>query len=132
MKTKYYSDPEFILSMANNLYYFKNYDLAGKFYERAEELSVTALSRKDLAFFCLSLANGENYDKALGICIRWEEQFSARCEGNTIKTRQTIASIYKEQGDWSKVAEYARKILQCQPDHNVARRYLMMAIEKAN
>jgi len=132
IKTKYYSDHEFILSMANNLYYFKNYDLAGKFYERAEELSVASFSRKDLAFFCLSLAYGENYDKALGICIRWEEQFSARCEGNTIKTRETIAGIYKEQGNWSKVAEYARKILQCQPDHNVARRYLMMATEKAN
>ena len=132
MKTKYYSDPEFILSMANNLYYFKNYDLAGKFFERAEELSVKAFSRKDLAFFCLSLANGENYDKALGICIRWEEQFSARCEGNTIKTQQSIAGIYKDQGNWGKVAEYSKKIIQCQPDHKIAQRYLRLATEKTN
>jgi len=132
MKTKYYSDPESMLSMANNIYYFKNYELAGKFYGRAQELSLSAFSRKDLAFYCLSLANAKNYDKALEICIHWEDQFSVLCEANTIKTHQTIAGIYKEQGNWSKVAEYARKILQCQPKHKIAQRYLVLAKERAN
>jgi hypothetical protein len=35
-RLRLYSDSELILSMANNLYYFRNYEIAGKLYERAE------------------------------------------------------------------------------------------------
>ena len=132
MKTKYYSDPEFMLSMANNLYYFKNYDLAGDFYARAEGLSSEDFSPKDLAFFCYSLSNAKKYDKALPVCMRWEEQFSTPCDANTIKTQQTVAGIYKEKWNWGKVAEYSRKIIQCRPDHKVAQRYLKLAAERSN
>ncbi len=132
MKTKYYSEPEFMLSMANNLYYFKNYDLAGDFYARAEGLSSEDFSPKDLAFFCYSLSDAKKYDKALPVCMRWEEQFSTPCDANTIKTQQTVAGIYKEQRNWGKVAEYSRKIIQCRPDHKVAQRYLKLATEKSN
>jgi len=129
-KTKLYSNPKILLPLANNLYYFENYALARAFYERAEELSLQAFSPTDLAVFCSLLANAEDYDKALGICMRQEES-SAPCEINTVKTQQTIAGISKEKGDWPKVAEYSRKILHCQPDHKVARGYLKLATERS-
>jgi len=129
-KTEFHSDPQFILSLANNLYYFKNYDLATTFYERAEQLSLQALSPTDLGFYCNILANARNYDKALGICIR-REQSLPPCEGTIVKTEQTIAGIYEEQGNWPKVAEYSRKILECQPDHKIAQRYLKLATQKS-
>ncbi len=113
MKTKYYSDPEFILSVANNLYFFKNYELAGKFYERAKELSSAAFSPKDLAFFCYSLTNVKEYDKALEICIRHEREPTKRCDPNKLKTQRTIQEIYKKQGNLAKVEDYSRKIIQC-------------------
>ncbi|MEE8238984.1 MAG: DUF2723 domain-containing protein, partial [Nitrososphaerales archaeon] len=130
MKTELYSDPTVILLQANNLYYFENYELARAFYERAEELSLQAFSPTDLAVFCSLLANTEDYDKALGVCMR-QEQSSAPCEINTVKTQQTIAGISKEKGDWPKVAEYSGKILQCQPGHKVARGYLKLATERS-
>ena len=99
--------------MANNLYFFKNYELAGKFYERAEKLSWAAFSRKDLAFYCLSLANGKNHDKALEICIRHEREPAKRCDPNKLKTQRTIQEIYKKQGNLAKVEDYSRKINQC-------------------
>ncbi len=88
-----------------------------------------SFSPKDLAFFCYSLANAKNYDKALEIWIHWEKQFSAPCEVNTVKTQHTIAGIYKEQGNWGKVAEYSNKIIRCQPGNEIAQRYLKMAAE---
>ncbi|MFQ5981643.1 MAG: hypothetical protein ACE5OZ_26150, partial [Candidatus Heimdallarchaeota archaeon] len=104
---------EFVLSMANNLYFFKNYELAEQFYERAENLSWAAFSRKDLAFYCLSLANGKNHDKALEICIRHEREPVKRCDPNILKTQRTIREIYKKQGNLAKVEDYSRKIIQC-------------------
>jgi hypothetical protein len=112
-RTNFYSDPEFLLSMANNLYFYKNYELAGTFYKRAEDLSWAAFSRKDLAFFCLSLANGKNYDKALQICIRHEKVPTKRCDPNKLKTQRTIREIYNKQGNLAKVEEYSRKMIQC-------------------
>jgi len=128
-KTKFYSDPQFLLSQANNLYFFKNHKLARTLYERAEELSLQAFSPTHLAVYCHLLANARNYDKALGICIR-QEQASVRCEPNTLSTKQTIAAIYREKGDWPKVAQYARKILECQPQHPVAQNYLQSAMQR--
>ena len=130
-RTKLYSDPNLNLSIANNLYYFKNYELAKQFYERGEEISLETFSPTDLAVFCDILAREEDYDRALRICMR-QERISAPCKANTLKTRQTIAGIYKEQGNWLKVAEYSRKIIQCQPNHKVAQRYLVLAKERAN
>jgi len=130
-KTKLYSDPQYILSLANNLYYFTNYELARKFYERAEELSLQAFSLSDLALYCNILADARSYDKALGICVR-QEKSSAPCEGRNVKTKQTIADIYKEQGNWPKVAEYSRKILECQPGNEKAQRDLKLATQKTN
>jgi len=131
MKTRFYSDPQYILPAANNLYYFKNYDVARNLYERAEELSLDAFRPTDLAMFCDILADAGSYDKALGICSR-QEQSSAPCEMNTVKTRLIIARIYREQGNWPKVAEYSGKILQCQPDHKIAQDYLRMATGRGN
>jgi len=130
-KTKFYSDPGVILSLAKNLYYFKNYELAIRFYERAEELSLQAFSGTDLAVFCNVLSKAKNYDKALGICIR-QEQSSPPCEVNTVKTRLAIVDIYKSQGNWPKVTKYSRKILECQPNHQIAQRYLKLAAERSN
>ena len=130
-RTKLYSDPNLTISIANNLYYFKNYELAKQFYERGEEISLEAFSPTDLAVFCDVLAREEDYDRALPICLE-QEQSSPPCKANTLKTRQTIAGIYKEQGNWLKVAEYSRKIIQCQPDHKIAQRYLVLATERAN
>jgi len=130
MRTTFYSDPGFVLPLANNVYYLGNHDLARTFYERAEELSLEAFSSTHLAVYCNILASEGNYAKALPICID-QEQSSAPCEVNTIVTRQTIAGIYKDQANWPKVAEYSRKILQCQPDHKVARGYLKLATERS-
>jgi hypothetical protein len=129
-RTKLYSDTDINLSIANNLYYFRNFELAGLFYERGAELSVEAFSATDLAVFCDVLVRARNYEKALPICMR-QEQISAPCKANTLATQQTIATIYKEQGNWSKVADYSRKIIRCQQNHKTARRYLEMASERA-
>jgi len=59
-----------------------------------------------------------------------QERSSDPCDANTINTRQTIAAIHKEKGDWPKVAQYARKILECQPEHPVARSYMQSAMQK--
>jgi len=131
MQTKSYSNPQFVLSLASNLFYFGNYELARKFYEHAEELSSQAFSPTDLAVFCYILARERNYEKALVMCIR-QEQSSSACEVNTVKTQQTIFNIYRDQENWEKVAEYARKIIQCQPDHEIAQRYLKLATERIN
>ena len=131
IKSKVYSDPQFTLSMANNLYFFKNYELARIFYERAEELSSEAFSPTDLAVFCNILANERKDDKALRICIR-QEQSSTPCEVNTVKSQERIAGIYKEKGNWPLVAEYSRKVLRCQPNHKIAQRYLKLATQKTN
>ncbi|MEE8298264.1 MAG: DUF2723 domain-containing protein, partial [Thermodesulfobacteriota bacterium] len=130
-RTKHYSDTHLILDLANNLYYFKNYELARKFYERGGELSLAAFSSTDLTVFCDLLARTKDYDRALPICIN-QEQSSAQCESNTIATRQTIAGIYIEHGNWPKVAEYSKKIIRCQPEHKVAGIYLKLAAEKIN
>ncbi len=130
-ESEFYSDPGVILPLANNVYYLGNHDLARAFYERAGELSLEAFSATDLAVFCSLLASEGNYAKALPICID-QEQSSAPCEVNTIATRQTIARIYKHQANWPKVAEYSRKILQCQPDYKIAQSYLRMATERGN
>jgi len=95
-ETKFYSDPQFLLSLANNLYFYKNYELSQAFYDRAEQLSPKAFSPIDLAVYCSLLANDGNYDKALGICLR-QEQSSSPCAANTVSTRQTIAAIFKEK-----------------------------------
>lgn len=128
-QTTLYSDAKFMLSVANNLYYFQNYDLARQFYERAEELSSGSFAATDLAVFCHILASGGHHERALVVCRRQEES-SAPCEENTVKTRETIAGIYKEQGDWRKVGQYAKKILGCQPGHETAQRYLQLATSK--
>ena len=130
-RSKYFSDPGIILSIANNLYYFKNVELAKRFYERAEKLSFQAFSSTDLAVYCDVLAKERNYEKALSVCID-QEQSAAPCKPNTIATRLTIAGIYKEKGDWRKVTEYSRKIIQCQPEHKIAQRYLKVATERTN
>lgn len=130
METRFYSNPRFILRVANNLYYFKNYGLARKFYERAEELSLESFRPTDLAVFCHTLTEMMDYDKALAICTR-QERSSAPCEVNTVKTRQTIASIYHRQRNWLKVAEYAGKILRCHPNHEIAQTYLELATERS-
>ena len=59
-----------------------------------------------------------------------KEKSSLPCAANTINTRQTIAAIYREKGEWSKVARYSRRILECQPDHKVARDYLESALQR--
>jgi len=128
-KTKLYSEPQFILSVANNLYFYKNYPLARNFYDRAEQLSPDALSPVDLAVYCSLLANERNYDKALGVCLR-QEQSSFPCAANTVNTRQTIAAIFKEKENWPKVLQYSRKILECRPEHTVARNYLESALQR--
>ena len=128
-KTELYSNPQFILSLANNLYYFKNYALAERFYARAEELSLESFNAINLAVYCNVLGNARNYDKALEICLL-QEKFSLPCVDNTINTRQTIAAIYQEKGDWSKVARYSRRILECQPDHLAAQNYLQSALQR--
>jgi len=125
-QTRFYFQTPYVLSLANNLYFFKNYELAKSFYERADELSLDAFSPTDLAVYCNLLTNAKDFDKALGICTR-QEQRSHPCDDNTVTTRQTIASIYWSKGDWSKVSQYARKILECQPDHTAARNYLEAA-----
>ena len=130
-KTKFYSQTPFILSLANNLYFYENHKLARSFYDRAEQLSPEAFSPTDLAVYCSLLANAKDFDKALGVCTR-QGQRSRPCDDNTVTTRQTIAAIYKEKGQWSKVSQYARKILECQPDHNAARSYLELAKQKDN
>ena len=129
MKSKVASHPKLNLTVANNLHYFRNYDLASTFYERAQELSVEAFSSRDLAVYCNILGRGRNYEKALPICIK-QEQTSAPCEDNTVKTQQTITNIYKERQNWRKVAEYSRKVLECQPDNEIAQRYLELASQK--
>jgi len=126
--TEFHSQTPFILSLANNLYYFHNYDLARTFYELAEKLSPGAFDPTDLAVYCNLLTNARNYGKALVICMR-QEQSAAPCEQNTINTRQTVAAIYKDQKDWPKVAKYSRRILECQPDHPVAQSYLDWAMQ---
>ncbi|MFQ5853681.1 MAG: tetratricopeptide repeat protein, partial [Candidatus Binatia bacterium] len=131
MKTEYYMDTQQVLELANNLYYLRNYDLARKFYEHAEEISIGDFSPTDLAVFCNILVRARDYERALPICID-HEQSSGPCKGNTIATRLTIARIYKEKRNWRKVAEYSEKIIQCQPNHKIARSYLMMATERAN
>ncbi len=130
-KSKFYSDPDFLLSAANNLYYYQNYALARKLYLRAEEVNLGSLSPTNLAVFCDVLAKAKNYEKALEICIR-QEQSSPSCAANTVKTRETIAEIYTEQGNWPEIAKYSRKILECQPHNEIAQRYLMMAKDRAN
>jgi len=129
VKSKFSSHPKLNLTVANNLHYFRNYELASKFYGRAQDLSVEAFSSRDLAIYCNILGRGRNYEKALPICIK-QEQSSAPCEDNTVKTQHTIANIYKEQRNWPKVAEYSRKILECQPDHKIAQTYLELARPK--
>jgi len=128
-RTRFYSDPQFLLSLANSMYYDKNDELAEKFFERAEELSLHEFSPRDLAIFCHILSKAKNYDKALGICIR-QEQSSPPCEVNTVKTRQRIADIYKVEGNWPKVAEYSRKIIECQPNNKIAQGYLELATQR--
>jgi len=96
-----------------------------------EEISLEAFSPTDLAVFCDVLAREEDYDRALPICLE-QEQSSAPCKANTLTTRQTIAGIYKGQGNWLKVAKYSKKIIQCQPNHKIAQRYLVLAKERAN
>jgi hypothetical protein len=130
-RTKRYSDPEIILSIANNFYYFKQFDLAKNFYERADKLSLSSFSPTDLAVFCQILASASNYEKALSICMI-HEQSTGQCEANTISTRQAIAGVYREQGNWPKVAEYSNKIIRCQPDNEIAQGYLKLAAERAN
>jgi len=127
-ETKFYSDPQILLSLANNLYFYKNYELSQAFYDRAEQLSPKAFSSTDLSVYCSLLANDGNYDKALGICMR-QEQSSSPCAVNTVSTRQTIAAIHKEKENWSKVLQYSRKILECKPEHPVARSYLQSALQ---
>ena len=126
--TDLYSDPAFLLRVASNIYYYSNHSLAEKLYHRAEELSLKDFSPTDLAVYCNILANAKDFDKALGICLR-QEKVSASCDGNTVNTQQTIAAIYKEKGNWSKMARYSRRILECQPDHKVAQDYLEMATQ---
>ena len=128
-QSKFYSQPHFVLSLANNLYFFQNYKLSRSFYERADQLSPQAFSSTDLAVYCNLLANAKDFDKALGICSL-QERRSRPCDNNTVTTRQTIAGIYRKQGQWPKVAQYARKILECQPDHSAARNYLEAAAKK--
>ena len=128
-KTKFYSDPSFTLSLANDLYFYENHKLAKTFYDHADQLSTNAFSTTDLAVYCNLLGNARDYDRALGICMR-QERSSDPCDANTINTRQTIAAIHKEKGDWPKVAQYARKILECQPEHPVARSYMQSAMQK--
>jgi len=127
-KTRFYSQTPFVLSLANNLYFFKNYELAKSFYQRAEQLSLDAFSPTDLAVYCNLLANSKDFDKVLGICTR-QEQRSRPCDNNTVTTRQTIASIYWAKGEWSKVVQYSKKILECQPNHHVAKDYLQPALQ---
>jgi len=128
-KTKLSSDPHLSLGVASNLHYFEKYHLARTFYERAEQLSLEAFSSRDLAVYCNVLGNAGNYEKALPICMK-QEQSSAPCEYTTGQTQETIINIYKAQRNWRKVAEYARKILQCRPDHKIAQSYLKMATER--
>jgi len=127
-ETKFYSDPQFLLSLANNFYFYKNYELSQAFYDRAEQLSPKAFNPTDLAVYCSLLANNGNYDKALRICMR-QEKSSSPCAANTVSTRQTIAAIFKEKENWSKVLQYSRKILECKPEHPVARSYLQSALQ---
>ncbi len=131
VQSKLYSDPKFLLSVGKNLLQFKNRDLALRFFNRAEELSLRAFSPTDLTIYCSLLYNERKTDKALKICTVQEES-SAPCSDHAIWAQENLAKIHRETGNWSEVAEYARKIIQCQPDHNVARRYLMMATERAN
>ena len=130
-ESKFYSDPGLNLSLAKNLYFFQNYELARQFYERAEKLSLQAFSGRDLAVFCHILTKAKSYDKALGICLR-QERSSPPCEVNTVKTRLTIADIYQSQGNWPKVAKYSRKILECQPGNETAQRYVKLAAERGD
>ena len=127
-RTPYYSRAPFLLSVANNLYFYKNYDLARRFYHRADELSSDDFGSTDLAVYCNLLANAKDYDRALNICSR-QEVTALPCAINTVNTRQTIAAIYKETKEWSKVAQYSRRILECQPDHKVAQAYLESAVQ---
>ena len=117
--------------MANNLYYFRNYELAGKLYERAEELSLEAFSPTDLAFYCDVLAKDRNYGKALPICFE-QEQSSARCKANTLATQQTIAGIYKGQGNWSKVAGILGRLCSVSQAIKFLKDTWFMAKERAN
>jgi hypothetical protein len=128
-ETKFNTDPRFILSLANNLYFFQNVELAKSLYERAEELSIENFNSTDLAVYCSLLTNAKDYDKGLGICLR-QEQVSSPCEVKTVKTRQTIAAIYREKKEWPKVAEYSRKIIECEPYHEIAQSYLKLATQK--
>jgi len=128
-QTKFYSDSSFILSLANDLYFYENHDLAKSFYDRAEHLSAEAFSPTDLAVYCSLLGNARNYDRALVICMQ-QERSSSPCEDNTVKSRQTLAAIHKEKGQWHEVARYSRRILECQPEHPVALGYLELAMQK--
>jgi len=127
-KSKLYSSPQFILPLANNLYFFQNYRLASSFYGRAQQLDPDAFSSTDLAVYCNLLANAKDFNRALDVCLR-QERTAAPCEENTVITRQTIAAIYKDKKDWRKVAQYSRRILECQPEHPLARSYLQSAMQ---
>ena len=73
MQTGLYSDPKFILLLANNLHYFKQYGLSRQLYERAGELSLEAFNSRDRALYCGILRSGKKYEKALPICIDQEQ-----------------------------------------------------------
>jgi len=72
-QTELYSDPKYILLLANNLHYFKKYDLSRQFYERAGQLSLEAFNSRDRSLYCGILGSGKKYEKALPICIDQEQ-----------------------------------------------------------
>jgi len=127
-QTKFYSQPRSLLSLANNLYFLKNYKLARSFFHRAETLDLGHFESKHLAPYCNLLASSGEYDKALAICMR-QETSSFPCEANTVNTRRTMVAIYREKRDWSKVALYSRRILECRADDQVARSQLQSALQ---
>ncbi len=73
METELYSDQKFILLLANNLHYFKQYGLSRQLYERAGELSLEAFNSRDRSLYCGILGSGKKYEKALPICIDQEQ-----------------------------------------------------------
>jgi len=79
---------------------------------------------------CSQLYDRRKRDRALEICTL-QERSSTACGKNALWAQETLTKIYREKGDWSKVADYAGKILHCQPDNERARRILRLATKMA-
>ena len=109
-----------------------------KVLSREDYLTASVLSTLTFVVYAFTAAPGVTLaDSAdfimgvltLGICVR-QERSSHPCHENTEKSRLAIVDIYMSQENWPKVTEISRKILECDPGHKIAERYLEMAVQR--